>query len=121
MEVTVTFVDDDMDGVPTTDELGPNGLEDPLDTDGDCIPDYLDQDDDNDNVLTSVEVRDGIINTDQDSETGDTLPDYLDDDDDGNSAAEIVDAQELLGDRSVEMFSWLPLIGDTLELCKSSI
>jgi outer membrane protein OmpA-like peptidoglycan-associated protein len=50
------------------------------DTDGDGIPDYLDEDDDGDGVPTAVEVPAGnLIDTD-----GDGVPDYLDEDDDGD-------------------------------------
>src|SRR5690606_3331288 len=58
------------------------------DTDGDGIPDYLDVDDDGDNVPTATEIRvavgdnpteDGYPDTD-----GDGVPNHLDDDDDGD-------------------------------------
>ncbi|OEY73629.1 hypothetical protein [Salegentibacter salarius] len=60
-----------------------------LDTDGDGIPDYLDIDDDNDNVPTESEItanpgepttEEGFLNTDGE----DNLPDYLDPDDDND-------------------------------------
>jgi hypothetical protein len=59
-----------------------------LDSDGDGIPDYLDIDDDNDNVSTSGEIdagpndfttEEGYLDTD-----GDGIPNYLDPDDDGD-------------------------------------
>lgn len=89
--ITSTIVDDDNDGIPSIDEYGPGGIENPQDSDGDGIPDYLDQDDDNDNVLTSLELLDdldedgdgdpltNILDTD-----GDEVPNYLDNDDDGD-------------------------------------
>ncbi|MBZ9731028.1 hypothetical protein LB467_15140 [Salegentibacter sp. JZCK2] len=58
-----------------------------LDSDGDGIPDYLDIDDDNDNVPTRREINasgddptvDGYLDTDEDG-----IPNYLDPDDDGD-------------------------------------
>ncbi len=100
--ITTTIEDDDNDGVPNEDE-GISGLPnedgiyiDSLDTDGDGIPNYLDIDDDGDNVLTEDELdeldEDGDgdpltnpLNTDADHPTNsDDLPDYLDPDDDGD-------------------------------------
>ena len=86
---TSKFIDDDNDGVPTAYEnQDPNGdgnFDDAQDTDGDSIPDYIDEDDDGDNVPTKSENpdlnADGNINDAQDTD-GDTIPDYLDDDDD---------------------------------------
>lgn len=87
-----TFVDDDADGIPS--EIEDKNLDgdnnpatNPTDSDGDGIPDYLDADDDNDNVLTKDEKpnyseADGLSKA-QDTD-GDGIPDYLDDDDDGD-------------------------------------
>ncbi|MBI6119014.1 hypothetical protein [Salegentibacter maritimus] len=79
--------DADGDGIPNAEEgFDPNGGNH-LDTDGDGIPDYLDIDDDNDNVPTESEItanpgepttEEGFLNTDGE----DNLPDYLDPDDD---------------------------------------
>ena len=88
---TSTFIDDDNDGVPTEDENpDPNNdgdFSDAQDTDGDGIPDYIDEDDDNDNVPTISEKpdlnNDGNIDDAQDTD-GDSIPDYLDTDDDGD-------------------------------------
>lgn len=87
-----TFVDDDDDGIPAhIEDANLDGDNDPstnpTDSDGDGIPDYLDQDDDNDNVLTKNEKHnyteaDGLSKA-QDTD-GDGIPDYLDDDDDGD-------------------------------------
>ncbi|MBU2927251.1 hypothetical protein [Winogradskyella psychrotolerans] len=94
--ITSTIVDDDNDGVPSISEYGPGGIDDPQDTDNDGIPDYLDIDDDGDNVLTENELdeldEDGDddpltnpLNTDANHPTNsDDLPDYLDPDDDGD-------------------------------------
>lgn len=77
-------LDHDGDGIPSVEE----GMATNQDTDGDGIPDYLDIDDDGDNVLTSEEIRiaigenptvDGFLDTD-----GDGVPNYLDPDDDGD-------------------------------------
>lgn len=88
VEITSTIIDDDNDGVPSSFEYGPGGLANPQDTDEDGIPDYLDEDDDNDNVRT----KDEIDNTDGDDDPttnpldtdGDGIPNYLDTDDDGD-------------------------------------
>lgn len=87
-----TFYDDDEDGIPThIEDLNLDGdnnpATNPTDSDGDGIPDYLDADDDNDNVLTINEnhnytAANGLSNA-QDTD-GDGIPDYLDDDDDGD-------------------------------------
>ena len=83
VEVTIstTLTEDDNDGVSTDIEGTTN------DTDGDGILDYLDQDDDGDNVLTEDENPDpdgdGDVSDAQDTDN-DGIPDYLDDDDDGD-------------------------------------
>lgn len=87
-----SFVDDDGDGIPSSVEDknldgDDNPATNPTDSDGDGIPDYLDADDDNDNVLTKNEGHnyteaDGLSKA-QDTD-GDGTPDYLDDDDDGD-------------------------------------
>ena len=81
-------VDSDGDGVTDVQEdLNQNGNLDDDDTDGDGIPNYLDQDDDDDGVLTAIEIT-GIgaglqsnsyafIDTDNDG-----IENYLDNDDD---------------------------------------
>lgn len=48
-----------------------------LDTDGDSIPNYLDNDDDGDNVLTFLEDYDGNGNPGDDDTNGNLIPDYL--------------------------------------------
>lgn len=76
-------LDHDGDGIPSSQE----GMENGLDTDGDGILDYMDIDDDGDNVLTSVERRaqgedptaNGFLDTDEDG-----IPNYLDTDDDND-------------------------------------
>lgn len=77
-----TAEDHDGDGVPSTAE----GIAEELDTDGDGIPNYLDVDDDGDNVLTKDEIKvqaensaNGFPDTDNDG-----IPNYLDADDDND-------------------------------------
>ena len=89
--ITVTVVDDDNDGILSIDEdINGNGDLTDDDTDGDTIPNYLDQDDDNDNVLTSLELDTENADGDDDPFTNpldtdnDGTPDYLDDDDDND-------------------------------------
>ena len=95
VQITVTVVDDDNDGIPTefeglAGEAYPDGIYwDSQDTDDDGIPDYIDEDDDNDNVLTIDE----IIQDDDDysplthtlDTDGDVTYNHLDNDDDGDN------------------------------------
>ncbi|MBQ0769803.1 MAG: hypothetical protein KBT58_10955 [Bizionia sp.] len=85
---TIALIEDDNDGIPAElEDINGNGNLEDDDTDGDGIPNYLDADDDGDNVLTINEspnytAADGLslaLDTD-----GDGIPDYLDDDDDGD-------------------------------------
>ncbi|WP_062055158.1 hypothetical protein [Aquimarina longa] len=83
---TKIIAEDDNDGIPAEQEdLNNNGNLDDDDTDKDGIPNYKDQDDDNDNILTSVELPNEIPGDDSPRDTdGDKIPDYLDDDDDND-------------------------------------
>lgn len=89
-DVTITTIltEDDNDGIPAAlEDINGNGDLEDDDTDLDGIPNYLDQDDDGDNVPTATEnpnytSTDGLINA-QDSD-GDGIADYLDMDDDGD-------------------------------------
>ena len=82
------MTEDDNDGIPAElEDINGNGNLEDDDTDADGIPNYLDQDDDGDNVLTTSEnpnysATDLLVNA-QDSD-GDGTPDYLDMDDDGD-------------------------------------
>lgn len=90
--ITRVFVEDDNDGIPAElENPDPNGdgdFEDAQDTDGDGIPDFIDEDDDGDNVLTRNENPDpdnnGDLSDAQDTDD-DGTPDYLDDDDDDDT------------------------------------
>ncbi|WP_053977750.1 hypothetical protein [Mangrovimonas xylaniphaga] len=92
VEYYSTFLDDDNDGIPSSvEDANLDGDNDPstnpTDTDGDGIPDYLDEDDDNDNVKTKNEAPDpnGDNNFEDARDTDeDGTPDYLDNDDDGD-------------------------------------
>lgn len=93
VKITTTFVDSDDDGIPNededTNEDGDNNyLTNPTDTDGDGLPNYIDQDDDNDNVLTIDEDDDddgdGNPFTNFRDTDGDGNPDYLEEDDDND-------------------------------------
>lgn len=97
-----TFVDEvDNDGIPSDDEgieFTEEGFVDTemsLDTDFDGLLDFMDEDDDGDNVLTFVECgcidpETNMVNLDlaQDSD-GDGIPDYLDEDDDNDGVLTI--------------------------------
>ena len=91
--VTATFVDSDSDGISNEDEDDnldgdSNYLTNPLDTDGDGLPNYIDDDDDNDNVLTIDEDDnlDGDNNpfTNPKDTDNDGIFNYLEEDDDGD-------------------------------------
>ncbi len=89
--------DADGDGLDNSEEgWNPDGNS--LDTDGDGIPDYLDIDDDNDNVKTVTELansaddpvtENGYRDTDEDG-----IPNYLDDDDDNDEVLTRFEVQE---------------------------
>jgi len=86
--ITTVLTEDDNDGIPAElEDINGNGDLDDDDTDGDGLPNYLDEDDDGDNVKTVTEKpnyteSEGLVNA-QDTD-GDSIPDYLDDDDDGD-------------------------------------
>jgi hypothetical protein len=95
--IRTVLIEDDNDGIPSElEDINGNGNLDDDDTDNDGIPNYLDADDDGDNVLTQTELDtlnlDGDDNpltnpknTDANSMMNpDTIPDYLDPDDDGD-------------------------------------
>ncbi|WP_299336197.1 hypothetical protein [uncultured Psychroserpens sp.] len=92
VEFISTYEDDDNDGIPSDLEGRGAQAEDgsypnAIDSDGDGIPDYIDEDDDNDNVPTAIEEfdpnEDGDI-TDALDTDNDGTPNYLDNDDDGD-------------------------------------
>jgi len=98
------LVEDDDDGIPAElEDINGNGDLEDDDTDGDGLPNYIDADDDGDNVLTKNEDHDDTdLNVDSngdgdptndrngdgdptnDDTDGDGIPDYLDTDDDGD-------------------------------------
>lgn len=78
--------DTDDDGVfDYVEDLDGDGDYNNDDTDGDFIPNWLDDDDDGDGVPTAEEVYDGVENPEDQDSDGDLIPDYLDDDDDGDA------------------------------------
>ena len=89
--------DDDNDGVPNAfEDFNGDGDKDNDDTDGDGIPNYLDNDDDGDGILTQFEAIDGDGNP---SDTdGDMDVDYLDNDDDGDTILTINENADPNGD-----------------------
>ncbi|THD66527.1 hypothetical protein E7Z59_12080 [Robertkochia marina] len=104
VEIATNLEADDNDNLPASLEgivVNPDGTinrEASQDTDGDGLPDYLDIDDDGDNVLTSQEIE--ITNTDivfTDTD-GDGIPNYLDTDDD-NDGVNTID-EDLNGDNN---------------------
>lgn len=100
-----SFMDDDDDGIPAHIEDAnldgdDNPATNPTDSDGDGIPDYLDADDDNDNVLTKNEkhnyTKENGLSNAQDTD-GDGIPDYLDNDDDGDGVPTRLEDEDLNG------------------------
>jgi len=102
--VTISFNDEapdadaDGDGLDNIDEgLNADGV-DLQDTDSDGIPDYLDVDDDGDNVETDEELAnsaDDPVNENGDRDTDeDGIPNYLDDDDDDDGVLTRLEVQE---------------------------
>jgi len=97
--ITVVLTEDDGDGIPADLDVDINNNND---TDSDGIPNYLDVDDDGDNVLTRTELVDLDPNTDNDDNPltnpldtdGDGIPNYLDEDDDGDGVNTIDEEKE---------------------------
>lgn len=96
---TSSLIEDDNDGIPAElEDINGNGDLADDDTDADGIPNYLDFDDDGDNVPTLAEKPnytevDGLSNA-QDTD-GDGTPDYLDTDDD-NDGVLTIDEESLV-------------------------
>jgi len=87
----IDCIDNDNDGVPTEQEdLNGDGYPGNDDTDNDGIPNYLDEDDDNDNVDTIDEITgigagfNGVVYNFIDTDL-DGIENYLDNDDDGDA------------------------------------
>jgi gliding motility-associated-like protein len=113
--------DDDGDTVPTFDEdIDNNGTPLDNDTDGDTIPNYLDDDDDGDGVLTideDVDENGTAINDDTD---GDNKSNYLDIDDDDDGILTIDELGDLNGNGipdylEVDEPEILMVVNDTIE------
>ena len=93
--ITTVLVEDDDDGIPAEFEGQGEQAEDgtypdAIDTDNDGIPNYLDVDDDGDNVLTTAEnpnYTEGFGLIDAQDTDNDGTPDYLDNDDDNDGVA----------------------------------
>ncbi|MFV8226876.1 hypothetical protein [Christiangramia aquimixticola] len=90
--------DPDRDGLKNINEGWNAQGTDLWDTDEDGIPDYLDKDDDGDNVPTSIEITnnvndpvtsDGYRDTDEDG-----IPNYLDNDDDNDNVLTRLEVEE---------------------------
>ncbi len=81
-----TTGDLDKDTIPdSVEDINGNGNQDDDDSDGDGLPDYIDPDDDNDNIPTAIELTD--------DPDGDQVPNYLDSDSDGDTVADIFEGQ----------------------------
>lgn len=86
--LSTILTEDDNDGIPAAlEDRNNNGDLEDDDTDGDGLPDYIDADDDGDNILTKNEDPDpngdGNLSDALDTDA-DGIPDYLDTDDDGD-------------------------------------
>ncbi|MEZ5480057.1 MAG: IPTL-CTERM sorting domain-containing protein [Thiolinea sp.] len=88
--------DSDGDGIPDGTEVGADPAN-PLDTDKDGTPDVIDEDDDNDGVLTAHENYNGGTPQDDDTDK-DGIPDYLDTDDDGDGLPSADEGNDPNGD-----------------------
>ncbi|RSK38240.1 hypothetical protein [Mangrovimonas spongiae] len=111
--IYTTLIEDDNDGVPAEmEDINGNGDLYDDDTDGDGLPNFLDADDDGDNVLTLTELNDNDLvdanndgdfddDTDGDPLTnpvdtdGDGIPNYLDNDDDDDGVLTIDEENEI--------------------------
>ena len=81
--------DEDNDGISDENE----GRAANRDSDGDTVPDYLDDDSDGDGIPDAIEAgNEGCSNTKPVDSDGDTIPDYLDDDSDANGISDRVEA-----------------------------
>ncbi len=81
--------DEDNDGISDEDE----GRAENRDSDGDTVPDYLDEDSDGDTIPDSVEAaNDGCSRNKPVDTDGDAIPDYLDEDSDDNGIPDSVEA-----------------------------
>jgi len=88
VHIKTVLTEDDNDGIPAAlEDINGNGNLEDDDTDGDGIPNYLDFDDDGDNIRTIDEKpnpnNDNDLSDALDTD-GDGIPNYLDDDDDGD-------------------------------------
>jgi len=91
------LVEDDNDGIPAELDIDPDAIT-VNDTDGDGLLNFIDADDDGDNVLTEDENPDpngdGDLSDAQDTDN-DGVPDYLDNDDDGDGVLTINEEKDL--------------------------
>jgi len=88
VHIKTVLTEDDKDGIPAAlEDINGNGNLEDDDTDSDGIPNYLDFDDDGDNIRTIDEKpdpnNDGNLSDALDTD-GDGIPNYLDNDDDGD-------------------------------------
>ena len=88
VNIKTVLTEDDNDGIPAEfEDINGNGNLEDDDSDGDGIPNYLDFDDDGDNIRTVDEKPDPNNDTDLSDALdtdGDGIPNYLDTDDDGD-------------------------------------
>ena len=82
-------MDSDGDTISDLDEGSERGT--PNDTDGDGIPDYLDDDSDGDGIPDSVEAGDALVNTRPVDSDFDGTPDFRDRDSDDNGVLDVVE------------------------------
>ncbi|WP_034058200.1 hypothetical protein [Lacinutrix jangbogonensis] len=84
----IVLTEDDNDGIPAElEDIDGDGDLENDDTDGDGLPNYIDADDDGDNVLTASEMPNYTVElllTEALDTDGDGIPNYLDTDDDND-------------------------------------
>ena len=86
--------DSEGDGLNDASEVG-DDFSNPMDTDGDHIPNALDLDDDNDGFLTSDEVADSLLPAVGDNDVDqDDLPNWYDTDSDGDQISDQTEGRE---------------------------
>ena len=124
--IDISLVEDDNDGIPAElEDINGNGDLTDDDFDGDGLPNYIDADDDGDNVLTRDEIDTDNLDGDDNPLTnpmdtdGDGRADYLDTDDDGDEV-DTIDEENINQDNNPTNDFTDPAIADYLNPAVSS-
>lgn len=118
--IEIGLIEDDNDGIlAELEDLNNNGDLTDDDSDGDGLPNYIDADDDGDNVLTSAEIDTDNLDGDDNPLTnpkdtdGDGVPNHLDPDDDGDNV-NTIDEENITQDENPANDFTDPTIADYL-------